>query len=98
MTYADTAALASDYEFLRRLTACCSEQAAIFADDPRPEYASLAIAIVADAGRSAWFNWTVAASPGFGADSASVSDAQLLSAVQTNWPKISAAHPEVSSA
>jgi len=88
MTYKDVADLAVDQEYLRRLTAALVSEAAVKADD------ALADSIVRNPGGSSRiFGPLVATAPGFGdkfADggSESITDGELLAAVQANWDKV----------
>lgn len=102
MAYHDVASLVTDSDFTNRITACCTEQAAVFVNDQRPEYVALAQDVIADAGNAAWFYWPVASAPGFAdafvsGGSAAITDPMLLAAVQALWPTIAAAHPEITS-
>lgn len=97
MAYKDIAGLAGNMDYTSRLTACCTEQAAVFINDARPEYIALAEAVITDAGAALWFAWLVAAAPGFGDAYGSggieaIEDGMLLSAVQANWPIVAEAH------
>jgi hypothetical protein len=97
MSYESQAELAADQTFAQRLTACTSEQAQAFQNDPEPAVKSLADRILADAGLGlSWFLWPVATAPGFGdADGQeNITDGQLLAAVQTVWPTVAAIHPD----
>lgn len=99
MPYIDVSRLVGDQDFTNRITACCTEQAAVFINDQRPEWVALAEAIIADAAAAAWFYWLVAAAPGFGdafagGGSEAITDQMLLSAVQALWPTVAAAHPD----
>ena len=97
MSYLAQAELVSDYAYQQRLTACTSEQAATFKDDPDPANAALAGQILADAALGAsWFLWPVATAPGFGdaGGQANIQDGQLLAAVQALWPTVAAVHPD----
>jgi hypothetical protein len=99
MAYADVGGLAGDPGYLSRLTACCTEQAATFINDSRPEFHDLAQAVITDALAAMWFAWVVAAQPGFGdafasGGSTAITDPMLLSAVQATWPIVGAAHPQ----
>lgn len=99
MTYQAQAALAADGPFYARTQACTQEQAAIFTNDGRPDIASLADRVLADPGLASWFTWPLAVQPGFGdayaaGGSDTITDPQLLAAVQTVWPTVAAVHPE----
>jgi len=97
VSYQTQANLAADQNFQQRLTACTSEQAGAFDDDPDPANASLADRILADATLGlSYFIWPVATAPGFGdaADQEAISDGQLLAAVQALWPTVAAIHPD----
>jgi hypothetical protein len=89
MTYSDTAALASDPDYLSRLAACVITESL-----GRPGDA-LADAVIGNGpGYAARvFGPTVAAAPGFGdkyagGGSAAVTDGDLLSAVQAGWDRL----------
>jgi hypothetical protein len=93
MSYASMGALADDPGFLTRVTSCASEQALIFKDDARPEFANLATAIIQTPGNARGLFELVCVSPSFRevTDSASVPDADILAAVQSVWPVYGAA-------
>jgi hypothetical protein len=91
MTLADTAALATDQEYLARLAACVTTEALGKPSDPfvdqlirnGPQYGAVI------------FGPTVASAPGFGDAYATggqeaVTDGMLLSAVQASWDRLSA--------
>jgi hypothetical protein len=94
MGYHDIATIVGDSDFTNRITACCTEQAAVFVNDQRPDYVALADAIIAEAGNATWFYWLVSAAPGFGdaGSPAAITDPMILSAVQALWPTVAAAH------
>lgn len=97
MAYKDIAGLAGDMDFTTRICACATEQAEVFVNDQRPAYVELADAVISDVGTASWFYWVVSAQPGFGdaftaGGSASITDGQILSAVQAMWPVVAAAH------
>lgn len=99
MAYKDIGGLAGDPGYLSRLSACCTEQAGIFINDARPEYKDLAEAVIENVLATTWFAWIVASQPGFGdayasGGSESITDGQLLSAVQAVWPIVGTAHAE----
>ena len=96
MSYLGQADLADDQTFGRRLTACTTEQAAGYVNDPDVAVRSLAERILADAGLGlSWFRWPVATQPGFGdaGGQDNITDGQLLAAVQAVWPQVAAIHP-----
>jgi hypothetical protein len=88
MSYETMAALSADETFKGRVTACCQEQALIFKDDGRADIASLARVIIADPSNAAGVFELVCVSPGIkdAADSASVTDGEILAATQAAWP------------
>jgi hypothetical protein len=97
MTYIQIATLVGDSTFTNRITACCTEQAGVFINDQRPEYVDLARTIINNAETAQWFYWLAATSPGF-AESDDITDQMILAAIQSLWPVVSAAHPEIASA
>lgn len=89
MTYANQAALGTDPAFTARVGAAITEQALVFKDDGRADIAALAdMAIQSPAAAQTGMLPLVAAAPGFGdaADQATITDPQILSAVQAVWP------------
>lgn len=94
MAYQDTATLVADPVFTNRITACCTEQAAIFINDQRPDYVALADEVIREAATAVWFYWLVASAPGFGdaGGSSAITDPMILSAVQNLWPVVASAH------
>jgi hypothetical protein len=95
MSYQSQTALAEDPDFQARVRGCCIQQAGSFINDARPSWVSLAKAILRqDPEETTTFFWISAAGPGIadkvstpeGIDQSLVTDADLLSLTQTNWP------------
>lgn len=94
MAYIDQAQLATDSDFVRRVAACCTEQAESFRSDTRPDFVALANDVLRGTGTEAFvFVRLIASAPGIadkaatedGIDSSKVTDDDLLSTVQANW-------------
>jgi hypothetical protein len=83
MTYADDAATTNDAGFRDRVYACATEQAKVFVNDARPEFALLAELVIAGQMYAAPLVPLVAAEPGM---TPATDDAGLVSAVQAVWP------------
>lgn len=95
MSFVNQAALVADQAFQSRGAACVFQQAEIFKDDGRADIAALALRhlqIPVEIG-NVWPAF-LAAAPGFAdqADSSAITDAQILSAVQADWPTVAQAH------
>jgi hypothetical protein len=96
MTYLSVSLLEIDPDFQNRTRSAQTEQADIFKDDARPQFTALASAVLRNDGPiSASFLRMLVAAPGFadaaddghgGVDSSLIEDAQILSAVQADWP------------
>jgi len=85
MSYAESAALATDAEFMARTNACVTTEAA-------PQTSPFAQMIMTSWGYGATiFMPYLIASPGFDKPSAEITDGDLLAAVQANWAKAEAA-------
>jgi hypothetical protein len=96
MSYQAQADLAADAGFTRRVDACAVEQADVFKDDARPAFVALAEGVMrGDPDMIFTFVRLVAAAPGLAdtattgqggtIDQSTVTDADILSAVQANW-------------
>jgi hypothetical protein len=92
MTYQDSANLTADQEYQRRLQACVTNEALLKPDDAFADklLTTPMLAITA-------FAPTVAVAPGFGdkyvaGGQAAITDGDLLSAVQSLWPRMSELH------
>jgi hypothetical protein len=92
MSYSSRAALSADPGFRSRVTTCCVEQALVFTDDGRPDIAALADAIVLSHANAGPLVDLVAVSPNFVdvEDPATVTDPDILAAVQATWPTYAA--------
>jgi hypothetical protein len=88
MSYTDTAALTSNYEFQQRVTAASTEQALIFVNDARPEFVAPATAVILSASNAQPFVNLVAGQPGI---TEAATDGDILAALQAVWPKYGAA-------
>jgi hypothetical protein len=93
MTYQDSAALAADDQFTARLAACLTTEAAGRPGD------QLADTILTGGHTGvSWFMPLIAVAPGLGEKYAaggqeSVTDGDILSAVQANWARVAGLHP-----
>jgi hypothetical protein len=98
MSYHAQAELENDPQFQQRNRAVCIQQAETFKNDQRPAYVAVADGILRDEGEL-WptFNRLAAAGPGIAdkadngdgtVDQAKVTDADLLSLTQANWPNV----------
>ena len=92
MSYQDQADLATDPQFIRRLTSCATEEAKGRADN-------LAALVLRDpnAGVGCFLPF-ISTAPGFGdmfaaGGSESIGDGDILAAVQANWSAVSALYP-----
>jgi len=85
MSYADAAALATDADFMARVNACVTTEAA-------PQTTPFAQQIMASWGWGAtvFMPWLIA-SPGFDKPQAEITDGDILAAVQANWARAEAA-------
>lgn len=88
MTYADTAELSTNFEFVKRVNAAATEQAMIFVNDDRPEFNGPASAVILSVYNAAPFHSLVAGQPGMSVDS---TDGDILAALQFVWPHYGAA-------
>jgi len=95
MSFQNQANLVTDQEFQSRCSACVFTQAQTFKDDGRQDIAALAkrhlqvpteIPVI-------WAAF-MAASPGFAdqTDPAAITDGDILSSVQANWPTVASVH------
>lgn len=91
MSYAEDYALAyADLDFRGRVSMCVAEQAKVFVNDGRAEFAELAHAAIADnTAVTAQFLPLVATEPEMDAEA---DDAQLLAAVQALWAVVGAGY------
>lgn len=91
MSYLAQAELRVDGPLQARTVACVFEQATIYTDDGRPDIAALADLHLRDSTTvlGVWMPF-VAAAPGFADHESSedITDADLLAAVQADWPKV----------
>lgn len=92
MSYESMAALSDDAAFKARVTSCCVEQALVFKDDGRADMANLATVIIADPLNATGVFELVCVAPNFrdATDSSAIADADILAAVQANWPTYAA--------
>lgn len=98
MSYEAQAQLELDHDFQVRVRSCCVQQAGTFKDDQRPAWAALADGVLRDdGGYISTFVRMDAAGPGIAdkvdngdgtVDQAKVTDADLLSLTQANWPTV----------
>lgn len=97
MSYQAQAQLENDGYFAQRNRACCVQQAETFKNDQRPAYVAVAEDVLKDLGTWTAFNRLAAAGPGIAdkadngdgtVDQAKVSDADILSLTQANWPVV----------
>jgi len=98
MSYQAQAQLEADYWFQQRSRAAAIQQAEFYKDDQRPDFVAVADALLRDdAGLAATFTRLAAAGPGIAdkvdngdgtIDQTKVSDADLLSLTQANWPVV----------
>lgn len=98
MSYEAQAQLEADYSFQQRSRAVAIQQANTFKDDQRPAWEALAEAVLRDdPGPTSALIRLAAAGPGIAdkvdngdgtIDSAKVTDADLLSLTQANWPTV----------
>jgi hypothetical protein len=99
MSYHAQALLEQDPTFQGRTRSVAVQQAETFKNDQRPAYVAVAEGILRDEGEL-WpcFNRLAAAGPGIadkvttpeGIDQSLVTDADLLSLTQANWPNVAA--------
>jgi hypothetical protein len=97
MSYEAQSQLENDGSFQFRNRAVCVQQAHIFKDDARPSWVAVARGVLRDE-PELWtcFNRLAAGGPGIadkvmvdgGIDSSLVTDADLLSLTQANWPTV----------
>ena len=101
MSYLTQWRLAADDEFISRSRAALTNQATVFKDDQRADIAALAASLLTAANpqESVTYVGMLAASPGFAdtagngdgtVDSTKIDDAEILSAVQAQWPTVAA--------
>ena len=98
MSYQSQALLAEDHAFQVRVNACTLEQAQTFKDDQRPDWSALAEGVMRDdGGYVSVFVRLEAGGPGIAdkvdngdgtIDQSQVTDADLLSLTQGNWPVV----------
>ncbi|HEY2302998.1 MAG TPA: hypothetical protein VGH66_13960 [Acidimicrobiales bacterium] len=98
MGYDAQFALTNDSDFYGRSYACAVQQADVFINDQRPDYVAVAHAVLRDdPGFGSAFVRLAAAGPGIAdkadngdgtIDSSKVTDADLLSLTQANWPVV----------
>lgn len=88
MTYQSMAALSFDAAFRDRTITCAKEQALIFKDDGRPDMAALADSIIESPSNAHGLFELVCVAPGFTDidDSSTITDGDILAAVQAQWP------------
>jgi hypothetical protein len=88
MSYDNIAALMNDPEFYARINACTTEQSMVYKDDARPEFVRLAESVLL--GGSGVFVPFICVAPGFGdvTDQTTITDPQILAAVQAVWPTV----------
>ena len=95
MTYAAQADLATDPDFMCRVSACGVQQATLIGQETGPAGAAYAEAIVRMEGAAqTTLHHMVAAAPGFAdnVDQSGILDEQLVAAVQATWPDAAAAY------
>lgn len=102
MSYMSQTRLASDNDFVARCEAVLIEQSLIYKDSTEPDQAALAFGILRADPSGQYrrvFITILAAAPGFatetetpsgGVDASALSDAQLLSATQADFPTVAA--------
>jgi hypothetical protein len=92
MSYESMAALSDDEAFRDRVLSCCSEQALVFKDDGREDIAAFARAVISSPNNALPLFELVCVSPNFRdvTNSAQAPDADILAAVQANWPTYAA--------
>jgi hypothetical protein len=97
LSYAAIDALTNDVLFAGRVRACCVEQAETFKDAARPDFVALADDCLRGAGEPfLTFTRMIAAAPGIAdkagdpVDQSQVTDADILSTVQADWPTVAA--------
>lgn len=92
MSYESQANLRTDDLFNQRVTSALNEQAFVFKDDQRQDMAALADAQLKGGGPSGTWMAIICGSPGIrdATDQASVTDGDLLSVVQSQWPVVAA--------
>lgn len=98
MSYLSQSQLEADTRFQNRTRAALTQQSLVFKDDGREDIAALAGALLHDdPGTALAFQRMVAGSPGFAdkvdngdgtVDSTKVTDAELLAAVQAEFPTV----------
>ena len=98
MSYQTISQLTRDQDFTGRTTAAATEQAQVYKDDARPSFVALADDVLkGSAGPLAAFTRMAASGPGVGEkvdvgdgaiDQSQVTDADLLSLTQGNWPTV----------
>lgn len=96
MSYKSQAQLRTDQGFIARWTSCIVEQAMVFKDDARPEFVNLAQSVLrGDMIASQTWGRLLAEMPGFGEheDQAEITDGDILSAVQFQWPVVAGLMP-----
>jgi len=108
MSYESQASLTQDIGFNARCRSALTNQAAIYKDDSRQDISSLATSLLVAKvpQETETFIAMLAAAPGFAdkvdngdgsIDSSKIDDAEILSAVQAEWPTVAALfYPEAS--
>jgi hypothetical protein len=104
MSYQAQALLETDADFQARSRGVVTQQATTFKDDQRPEFVAVAEAVLrGDAEILACFVRLAAAGPGIAdkvdngdgtIDQSKVTDPDLLSLTQANWPTVAELYPE----
>ena len=101
MSFAVIFRLTNDSDFGGRTRACATQQAEIFRDDARPDYVAVANGLLrGKVPLEVTFIRIVAAAPGMAEkansagsfDQTRVLDADILAAVQANWPVVAGLH------
>lgn len=95
MTYEDVYDLGNDPEFRERLTATLTTESAVKSNDPLADQA-----LRSPDGTSLWFMPLVSAAPGFAdkyaaSGQGSITDGELLSAVQAAWDRVAGLYANV---
>ena len=99
MSYLNQALLGEDVDFGRRCRSALTEQSAVFINDTRPQFVALANALLTlEAAPTQSFLLMLASTPGLadaaateeGIDSSKITDGQILSAVQAEYPTVAA--------
>jgi hypothetical protein len=99
MTYLNQWHLTFNNDFVSRCRAALTNQASVFKDDGRTDVAALAEAILMGSPTAVFITWQnlLAASPDFveiatnpdgTIDSSNIDDANILAAIQAQWPTV----------